>query len=309
MKLLKCVILSLFLLPIIKCSVTSYSSMKVDQGMKSNWNVMTSSDEKGSINFSKITAADWEVDRGGLINLKDPKAIRAKLTNGKEPIQIYFYVIEHPKYGKYLIDTGLADVFRKDKSEWPISGIVSAAMNTGALKVHETTGNWMQKNKVVLSGIFLTHMHIDHIMGASDIPENTPIFVGPNEATDSSFQNLFVRGTTDKLLGKNPNLKELNFPGRKHNEPPAVLDFFEDGSFYVISVPGHTEGSIAFFIKTTKGIEIVLGDTCHTRWGWENDVTPGDYTKDLKRNKDSLSYLQALAKKFSKSGIHPGHQK
>lgn len=302
-------LLSFLILSLVNCAVTSHSSVKVEQGTKSSWDTMLNSEEKGPIIFTKITGADWEVDRAGLINLKDPKAVKAKLSDGKEPIHIFFYLVEHPKYGKFIIDTGLADVFKKDKSEWPITGFVASAMNTDALKIQETTGNWIQKNNHTLSGVFLTHMHIDHVMGTSDLPQATPIYTGPNEATDKGILNMFVRGTTDRLLGKNPALKELAFPTRKDSEAPAVLDFFGDGSFYVISVPGHTEGSLAFLIKTAKGAELVLGDTCHTRWGWDNDVTPGDYTKDLKRNKDSLSYLQVLAKKFSRAGIHPGHQR
>jgi hypothetical protein len=73
--------------------------------------------------------ADWEVPREGLINFKDPKVKEQGLTSGNEPTQIYLYTIDHPIHGRYLIDTGMADFFRKDPSEWPFSSAVRYAMN------------------------------------------------------------------------------------------------------------------------------------------------------------------------------------
>lgn len=246
-------------------------------------------------------------ERSGLINLKDPKAKEAKLESGKEPIQIYFYVIDHPKFGRYTIDTGIADIFRKDPKEWPISFLIAYAMNTSDLKVHVTVDEWLKKESKPVNGILLTHLHLDHILGTRDFPAGTPIYTGKQESTKRNFLNLFVQGTTDKILGPSPALEELTFSESEGNSA-RVLDFFGDQSLYVLQVPGHTTGSLAFLVRSTTGLHLMTGDTCHTRWGWEHSVTPGDFTADQERNRESLDFLKEIAVKFPKVHVHPGHQ-
>ncbi|TGK14019.1 MBL fold metallo-hydrolase [Leptospira fletcheri] len=297
--------LSVFL-ALLSCSVTSHSSFQVVRG-KPGTLAEAPLVEKGPVGFQKIVSADWAVDRGGLINLKDPKAREAKLEPGKEPIQIYFYVIDHPKFGRYVIDTGVAEVFRKDPKEWPISSIVASAMNTADLKIHVTSEEWLKKENKNVNGIFLTHMHMDHIMGTLDFPSGTPIFTGKQESTKRNFLNLFVQGTTDRLLGPAPALEELTFT-ETETAAARVLDFFGDQSFYILQVPGHTVGSLAFLVRSSSGLQLVTGDTCHTRWGWENSVIPGSFTADPERNRESLDFLKALAAKYPKIQVHPGHQ-
>ncbi|EQA43511.1 metallo-beta-lactamase domain protein [Leptospira broomii serovar Hurstbridge str. 5399] len=302
MKFLSLLCVMLFL----SCSVTSHTALQVTRGKPGTLQTSTAS-EKGAIVFQKVLAADWAAERSGLINLKDPKVKEAKLESGKEPIQIYFYVIDHPKFGRYIIDTGIADVFRKDPKEWPISALVASAMNANDLKIHLTADEWLKKESKPVKGILLTHLHLDHILGTLDFPAGTPIYTGKREASKRNFLNLFIQGTTDKILGPAPALEELTFTEGDGNSA-RVLDFFGDQSFYVIQVPGHTAGSLAFVVKSTSGLQLLTGDTCHTRWGWEHSVTPGEYTENQDLNRESLDFLKEIAAKFPGIKVHPGHQ-
>ncbi|WP_210410038.1 MBL fold metallo-hydrolase [Leptospira langatensis] len=299
--------LSLLLAMFPYCAVTSNQSVSVSKGTAAELQNIPLT-EKGPIVLKKIVASDWLADREGLINFKDPKVAAAGLQPGKEPIQIYFYVIDHPKFGRFVVDTGMADVFRKDQKEWPVSGIVASQMNIPDLKIHTTIKEWMAKDPKKVEGIFLTHMHLDHIFGVSDFPVGTPIYTGPNEPGDSRFLHMFVQGTTDRVLGPNTVLSELNFSGKEEGSKINIIDFFGDQSFYVIYVPGHTAGSLAFLVKSTTGTQLLTGDTCHTKWGWENSVTPGGFTKDQDANVASLNLLKQIAAKFPKIQVHPGHQ-
>ncbi|PJZ53796.1 MBL fold metallo-hydrolase [Leptospira adleri] len=287
----------------ISCSVTSRQSKQVQLGKPFSLQNL-SQDVKGPIVFQKFTAADWEVERAGLIHLKDPKA--AGLKPGPEPIQIYFYVIDHPKFGRYVIDTGISKEFRKDPKEWPVSSIVASAMNTATLKIRITVDEWLKKDPKKVEGIFLTHMHLDHIMGTKDFAFGLPIYVGPNESTGKRFINAFVQGTTDNVLGENPNLSELKFEETENS--PGALDFFGDQSLLIFHLEGHTRGSLAFLIKSSSGTQLILGDSCHTSWGWENQVPPGDFTENLEKNEEALAFLKKIASKFPKIQVHPGHQ-
>lgn len=290
------------------CAVTSHKATPAAKGtLITRAQIAVKPGEKGPIRFEKIAATEgWAVERAGLIDINDPKAQTAGLTKGDEPTTIYFYVLEHPRFGTYLIDTGVGDVFRKDKKDWPVSGIVAGAMNFDKIRIPITSGEWLRKRGANVGGIFLTHIHLDHIMGAADFPRTTPIYMGPTESQNRGFLNMFVQGSTDGLLGNEPNIQELVFSGDVN--APGALDFFGDGSLYVIWVPGHTDGSMAFLVKSAKGLELVLGDTCHTRWGWENNVPPGSFTSNADNNRVSLNYLQELARTLPGVAIHPGHQ-
>ncbi|WP_125179576.1 MBL fold metallo-hydrolase, partial [Leptospira ellisii] len=145
----------------LSCAVTSHNTRSVNLG-KPFAPQNLKPDVKGPITFQKFVAADWVTERGGLINLKDPKA--AGIQPGQEPIQIYFYAIDHPKFGRYLIDTGMSKEFRKDPKEWPISSIVASAMNTSAFKIQLTAEEWLKKDPKKVEGIFLTHMHLDPVV-------------------------------------------------------------------------------------------------------------------------------------------------
>jgi len=301
-------VLASFVIPL-GCAVTSHRATPTDKGTKlTREKLAVKSGEKGPIRFEKISTVEgWSVDRSGLINLKDPKAQAAGLKKGDEPTEIFFYVLEHPQYGTYLIDTGISDVFRKDRKEWPVNSMVANALNFDKLTINVTAGEWLKKRGKNPDGIFLTHIHLDHIMGAGDFPRTVPVYMGPTESKNRGFLNMFVQGSTDGLLGETPNIRELVFSGDA--DQPGVIDFFGDSSLFIFWVPGHTDGSLAYLIKTTTGLELVLGDTCHTRWGWENDVTPGSYTSDAKKNRESLDYLQSLAKSLPGLRVHPGHQR
>lgn len=297
---------------LLNCTVTSLEPQKEERGKPVAWtSALQSLAGKGTtVTFRKVIAADWAVPREGLINIDHPKAKAASLKKGPEDIQIYFYVIEHPTAGRFIVDTGVAQVFRRPQAEWPIGRIIRAAMTMDNLKVHKSTAEWLKSETGVLSGVLVTHMHLDHIMGTPDIPSTVPFYVGPGESTTKHWQNTVVQGSTDRLMGPKRNLRELVFPkeGSESSKGLQTLDFFGDGSLFVFYSPGHTPGSLAFAARTTSGVELMLGDTCHTRWGWQNNVTPGEFTMNQERNARSLDALQELAKSVQGIRVHPGHQ-
>src|SRR6476620_631849 len=49
--------------------------------------------QPGPIAVRTVASSDWKADLSGLINLKDPKAVQAGLTDHEEPIQIYAHLV------------------------------------------------------------------------------------------------------------------------------------------------------------------------------------------------------------------------
>ena len=265
-------------------------------------------DEPGPVVFTTYVSADWSVDLSGLLNLYDPKAQAARLSDKEEPIQIYFYVLRHPKYGMYIVDTGVQRAFRDEPEKSAVQGIVAYGMHLERLKVRTALGDFLKMTHEPLRGVFLTHMHIDHISGMPDVPAGTPVFVGPGETHDRMFLNALLAGTTDReLQGKAP-IEEWTFMPDDDRRFDGVLDVFGDGSVWALHVPGHTKGSTAYVVRTPDGPVLLTGDTCHTAWGWNNEVEPGGFTADHDANKASLLALRALAKEHPNMVVHLGHQ-
>ena len=88
----------------------------------------------------------------------------------------------------------------------------------------------------------------------------------------------------------------------------GVVDVFGDRSFYALYVPGHSAGSTAYLARTTKGPVLLVGDACHTRFGWENGVEPGDFSADRERSARSLARLKKLVEAHPEIEVRLGHQ-
>jgi glyoxylase-like metal-dependent hydrolase (beta-lactamase superfamily II) len=150
-------------------------------------------------------------------------------------------------------------------------------------------------------------------MGLPDVPPETPVFVGPGETEARAALNLFTRGTIDRMLERPGPLEAWVFDDslepHGNNEPLAVLDVFGDASLWALHAPGHTPGSMAFLVRTPEGPRLLVGDTSHTRWGWENAVEPGTFTADHERNAASLAALRDLAARHPTIRVHLGHQR
>ncbi len=262
----------------------------------------------GPIVLEKILAARWMIERGGLINLKHEHAVEAGITKGEEPIDIYFYRVTHPEFGSFLIDSGVAASF-KDPGDAPqVSWIVKQAMNTSALKPQTATGDWLKQTGIELSGVFLTHIHLDHIFGMPDIPADIPVYIGPGETKVRSVQNAFTKSTTNRLLANVEVLLEWQFVKDPDDAMAGVIDIFGDGSLWALHVPGHTPGSTAFVARTAKGPQLITGDASHTAWGWDNGVEPGTFSLDIELSRESLAALKSLEADVATLRVHPGHQ-
>jgi glyoxylase-like metal-dependent hydrolase (beta-lactamase superfamily II) len=266
-------------------------------------------DQPGPIQLETINSSDWVVPLSGLLNLKSPAAIKAGLKDRDEPIQVYAHLLHHPQRGNYLVDTGVSKKLVDDPGKAGLSWLVTKVMPIKAMQLKKDTAEILKEMDGKLSGVFFTHLHLDHISGMPDIPNDVPLYIGPNEATEKYYLNVFTQGSTDRILANKQALQEWNFQPDPQQKFEGIIDIFADGSAFALSVPGHTPGSVAYLIRTTKGPVLLTGDTSHTRWGWENSVEPGDYTQDGERNLANLKRLKALVTGHPNIEVRFGHQR
>lgn len=265
-------------------------------------------EQPGPVTVETVVGADWQISRAGLINLDHPKARAAGLKDGDEPIVVAFHALRHPERGLYLVDSGVERAQRDDPDNALFHGLVASVMSVEKMKIRTDTRSWLERQPAPPAGVFLTHLHADHIAGLRDVPASVPVYLGPGETREREFQNLFVAPIVDAALaGKGP-LREWRFGPDPDGAFAGVLDVFGDATVWALSVPGHTPGSTAYLARTPDGPVLMVGDASHTVWGWENDVEPGSFSGDKAASAVSLAHLRSFVRRHPTVEVKLGHQ-
>ncbi|WP_028456069.1 MBL fold metallo-hydrolase [Chitinilyticum litopenaei] len=291
------------------CSTTSHPVQSAALGKPASAAAMEAAlATPGPVELQTVASADWVVPLSGLLNLKDPQAVAAGLADRPEPIQVYLHVLRHPKFGVFLVDTGVSAQLLKTPSKFGISSELQQMLNIPRLQLRRDAESVVAELGGQVRGVFLTHLHLDHITGLPALARDVPIHAGPGELAEQHAMPDMMRAATDALLAGRPAQHEWPFAAGRDGVPAGVIDVFADGSVFAIAAPGHTTGSTAYLVRTLQGPVLLTGDVSHTRWGWEHGVEPGDYTRDQLLNRSSLQQLKALVARHPAIEVRLGHQ-
>ncbi len=301
--------LAAFCLGAASCAYSSHAVRDSDLGKPIGAKAMEAAlDLPGPVTVDTVVSADWIVPLAGLLNLGHAKAKAAGLSDRDEPMQIYFHALRHPSRGLWVVDTGIAKDFKDHPADLGIGWLVARELHLEKMTTRNALGPWLASQKEPLAGVMLTHLHIDHISGMPDVPRGTPTFAGPGETTPRAATNLVLAGSIDGLLAGHGPLRQWQYQADPDGVFEGLLDVFGDGSVFAIFAPGHTPGSTAYAVRTPQGPVLLVGDNCHTRWGWDHGVEPGHFTGDQTKNAVSLGRLKALAARHPAMVVRLGHQ-
>ncbi len=239
------------------------------------------------------------VHRSDIIDLEDPRA--RGLSDEEIFAPVFAHLIHHDVFGDYLIDTGLDRSFERTTS--------GDARGLFAFKMYALQGpgedivSRLAAEHVSLQGVFFTHLHPDHVSGATSLPRNIRYIAGTGEDPVSAGFFFFQ----DALSGVS-RLERIDFAGAAAIPPlgPSV-DVFGDGSIWAISTPGHSKGHISYLVVTKSGPVLLSGDASHTRWGFEHGVPPGKSSEDAEGARRSLAQLELFAHEFPEVRVVFGH--
>ena len=115
-----------------------------------------------------------------------------------------------------------------------------------------------------INSIIWSHSHFDHIGDPSKFPASTSLVVGPG------FKKKFLPGAPEDPEGihssawEGRELVEVAFDQNLKIGRFDAIDYFGDGSFYLLDSPGHLIGHICALARTTEDTFMLLGgDACH----------------------------------------------
>ncbi|KAI1395397.1 hypothetical protein F4819DRAFT_505660 [Hypoxylon fuscum] len=173
----------------------------------------------------------------------------------------YCFLIEHgPSGHKLLYDLGL----RKDPDNHPPA--VKKLVDGWALTADKDVADVLVENGVALvdiKDIFWSHRHFDHNGDPSLFPPTTNLIVGPG------FKKMVGEGypgTEDSIVTSSAwegrKFIELDFESDKRATQVdrwKAIDWFGDGSFYLLQSPGHTVDHISALARTKLAPQSSMG--------------------------------------------------
>ena len=144
--------------------------------------------------------------------------------------------------------------------------------------------------------ILATHGHFDHILASAEIQEafNIPFYISKKDLfLVKSLTNRASRWLERKIVEYPPKALILN------NEIKKQLKNKYD--FQVIETPGHTPGSLSFYLKSINSL--FSGDTIFSNGAY------GRYDFSYSNKSDLAKSIKRILKLPDKTGILPGHGK
>ncbi|KAL8720219.1 MAG: hypothetical protein Q9225_002881 [Loekoesia sp. 1 TL-2023] len=121
-----------------------------------------------------------------------------------------------------------------------------------------------------ISAVVWSHHHFDHIGDPSTFPPSTTLVVGPG--FKAQHQHAYPTDPSSAILDSDTAgrpVHEINFqrdnPSLHIGRFPAI-DYFGDGSFYLLDAPGHAVGHLCGLARVTSSPDsfVFMGaDACH----------------------------------------------
>lgn len=249
------------------------------------------------ISIETLKTGTVSIERRGAINPEHPRA--GYIKDDIIDIPILAHLVHHKTKGYYLLDTGLDALYIAD----PKGGIGKESADEYTLRTNENIKHHLDQRNVKLEGVFLSHLHSDHMAGVRELPKDIPYIIGKGELDDYQPE---VYGD---FLKDVQTLYEIDYS--KTNEFPPLgccADVLGDGTLWAVSTPGHTRGHTSFIVNGCEGPTLLTMDAAFINDNIKLGVGPREYTWDVERAQKTLEKILDFLRDFHKVEFVTGHE-
>lgn len=138
----------------------------------------------------------------------------------------------------------------------------------------------IKNRKLTIQGILLTHMHFDHVYGCAELESfvKTPVMAGQG---DIEISDILISSAARYGLPKVDEFHPVPLEEGIHKFGSIEVD--------VHAVPGHSPGSLAYYIKEEN--IVFTGDVLFYRSVGRSDLPKGDFETLAKSIREKLYTL------------------
>lgn len=231
-------------------------------------------------------------------------------------------VIEHPKHGIALFDTGYSPKFLEQTRYFP--NRFYALITPVTIDREGSAVGQLEKRGIRASDVrkvILSHFHADHIAGISDFPNAEYVYMYDayeylRQMSDiGALKHAFLKGllpddfkARSRVIAKDQQtVSKETLYGLSQGH-----DLFGDGSVITVRLPGHARGHMGLMIEAESGNKLLLvGDAAWTTESIERNVAPNKLTKiffdDYEEYQKTLRKLHDLGRVHLDLNIVPCH--
>ena len=233
-------------------------------------------------------------------------------------------LIRHPQAGWILFDTGYAEHFFTETSQFPqrlYRTVLPISLPKEEQLLNQLDALGLKASDI--SAVIISHYHGDHIAGLRDF---TAAKFFASKAATNEIQALAHKPWRATLSGKLPSLLPDNYAQRLHyienhsliDLPPWMQPFKQgfnllgDGSLIAIPLPGHSAGQMGLFIPDADGRPVFMtADACWSLNACKEGRLPSAITALFaphgKVYQQTFSQLGQLATREPEIRILPSH--
>ena len=233
-----------------------------------------------------------------------------------------FTLIEHPKHGPILFDTGYASQALNAMGQLPnklYKWLLPIDLGTGEAACTQLQNQGISPNDIRI--VVISHFHVDHIAGLGDFPKATYV------ATKSAWESVrHLSGWSALRNGFFPSIIPSDFNERlrivesyeKRPMAPELspfslgYDLCGDGTVMAIELPGHACGQLGLCAQATGGQWTLLAaDSCWLSRAFRDRLMPNPIAQLLLENREAyretLNNLHMLYQSNKNIRIVPSH--
>jgi 2-alkyl-3-oxoalkanoate reductase len=244
--------------------------------------------------------------------------VLADATHRLVPMHSMAALVEHPKHGRTLIDTGYATHFHEQTRGFPY--FFYARVTPVSSTPEQAVKGQLERAGVGVKDIdriLVTHFHGDHIAGLKDFPDADIVCTAEawhsvrNRGPIRAVMMAHVPGLLPPDMAARVSLLD-RFPDPGIGPFDRCRDLFGDGSVRLIPLPGHAIGQFGTLLQTgPQQRKLLIADAVWTSSSWRERRLPHPITRFINTNHrqyvDTIDRIRAFAAQFPDVEIIPTH--